>query len=135
MNERQRNELLEQANRNSATLGGSFPETVTVDGETVPLREFYFELTNRDELDDEQARLDEVLGYMKRERLRLKQRLEDDDIAYETGQELVERIRELDRAINAFESLNEPSFGEQVRRERIQSAEELVEMLRNFGAP
>jgi hypothetical protein len=136
MNERQRNELLEQVNRTSATLGGSIPETVTVDDETVPLRAFYFEVADRGELDEEaQARVDDILGYLRRERLRVTQRIENDDIEYRTGQELVDRIQELDRAVNAFESLEEPSFGEQVRQERIQSAEELRDMLRQFGTP
>lgn len=134
MNDRRRNELLAQVNRTSATLGGSIPDTVTVEGEAVSLREFYFEIADREALTaDEQARVDEVVRYMKRERLGLVQRIENDEIDDETGQELADRVRELDRAINAFESLDEPSFDEQVRRERIQSAEGLRDMLRQFG--
>lgn len=134
MNERQREELLERVYRSSGTVGRSIPETVTLEDESVPLRRVYFEVAGRDELPaEERERVQEVLSYLRRKRLALVQRIEEGGIEYETGTALVDRIRKLDRAINAFESLDDPSFEEQVRRERVESAREAVELLREFG--
>ncbi|WP_135819682.1 DUF5788 family protein [Halostella litorea] len=134
MNERRREELLSRVNRTSGTVGGSMPESIRVDGRSVPVREFYFELSDRADLSpEERGRVEDVLSYLRRERLALVGRIRDGDVDCETGESLVAEVRDLDRAINAFESLEDPDYGEQVRRERIESARELIEMMREFG--
>ena len=132
MDKRQRNRLLEQLDRPSATLGRSLPETVTIDNEVVPIRDLYFALADRERLTEaDRRRLEESLRYLRRKRLQLKHRLEEDEkLEYDAGEALVERIHRLDRAIDAFESVDAPELGEQVRAERIESAEELLELLR-----
>lgn len=134
MNERQREELLAQVHKTSGTVGRSIPETVRIDGETIPLREFYFEVWNRSELGEEDHEtVEEILSSLRRERLALVQRIQQGAVDHETGKSLVSEIRDLDRAINAFESLDGPSFGEQMRQEKIRSAQELVDLMREFG--
>lgn len=134
MNDAERAELLESIYSGSGTIGSSIPETVTIDGETVPLREFYFEVAEPDELGNkERERVEEVLSFLRRERLAMVQRIRNQEVEYETGKAVVPTIRDLDRAINAFESLEDPSYAEQVRRHRIESARELVDLMREFG--
>lgn len=134
MNERQRDELLRRVYQSSGTIGGSMPETVRIEGESIPLRDFYFEVSDREELREaDRERVEEVLSYLRRKRLTLVQRIRQYEVEYERGESLVAKIRELDRAINALESLEDPSYGEQVRREKIKSARELVELMREFG--
>ncbi|WP_339106100.1 DUF5788 family protein [Haloterrigena salinisoli] len=134
MNEQQRVELLEQVYQSSGTIGSSIPETVRIEDETVPLREFYFEVADRDHRQEtERERIREVLSYLRRQRLQLIGQIREREVDYETGQSLVPRIQNLDRAINAFESLDEPCFEEQVRREKIESARELVDLMRELG--
>lgn len=134
MNERQRTELLDRIRRSSATVGRSIPETVRVDGESIPVRELYFEVSDRADLEsEERRRVEDVLSYLRRERLRLVQRIENDDVDYERGTELASEIVDLKRAIDAFESLGEPGLAEQIRQERIDSARELVDLLRKSG--
>lgn len=134
MNEAERAELLESIYNGSGTIGSSIPEEVTIDGETVPLREFYFEVADRDDLgEEERERVEAVLSYLRRERLAMVQRIKNREVDYETGTSLVPMIRDLDRAINAFESLDAPSYAEQVRRHRVESASELVDLMREFG--
>ena len=134
MNDRRREELLDRLRRTSGTLGASIPETVDVEGESVPLREFYFEIAGQEELREaDRERVEEVLSYLRRRRLSLVQRLEEGEMTYETGESLVRTVQKLDRAINALESLDDPSFEEQVRREQIRSAQELVDIMREFG--
>lgn len=134
MNERQRAELLEQVYQTSGTIGSSIPETVRIEDESVPLREFYFEVTDRDHLQEtERERIQDVLSYLRRQRLQLIRQIREREVDYETGQSLVPRIQNLDRAINAFESLDEPCFEEQVRRKKLESARELVDLMRELG--
>lgn len=134
MNDRQREELLERIYKTGATVGGSIPETVTVADESIPLREFFFEVSGRKSLSSEdRERVDEILQHLRRERLRLVQQIKHDEVDYETGRELVPRILELERAIDALEGLEAPGLAEHVRQEKIASAQELIDLMREFG--
>lgn len=134
MKEHQRDALLDRIHRSSTTVGGSIPESVTLDGESVPLREFYFRVSSREELQpNDEERIEEILTYLRRERLRLVQLVQNDEVDFESGKELVPKIAALERAINAFESLEDPSLEEQLRREKIKSARELVDLMRTVG--
>lgn len=118
----------------SGTLGRSIPETVQLEGESVPLQEFYIEVSGEEELREEDwESVEEILSYLRRKRMALIRRIREREVDYETGEALVLKIRDLDRAINAFESLDDPSFEEQHRRERIASARELIDLMREFG--
>lgn len=134
MNEQQSEELLSQIYRSSGLVGGSIPETIQLDDESVPVRSFYFKISNQEELHEEDREsVEEILSYLRRKRLSLIQRIRNRTVDYETGQTFVSRVQMLDRAINAFESLDDPSYEEQVRQEKIESARELVEFMRKFG--
>lgn len=134
MDEQQRNELLDRIHRSSTTVGGSIPEAVTLDGESIPLREFYFQVSNGEELQpDDEERIEEILTYLRRERLRLVQLIQNNEVDFETGKDLIPKISALERATNAFESLDDPSLEEQLRQEKIKSAQEVVDLMRAFG--
>ncbi|PSQ27571.1 hypothetical protein BRD06_04825 [Halobacteriales archaeon QS_9_67_15] len=130
MNERERQRLLDSTQRKSGTIGEEIPETVTVQGSEVDLREFVFECKRLEAVpDEERERIEEMERKLKRERLARKQRIADDDITYEEGERLVDVIRGLDRAINALEGLDSPSLSEELRRKRIRDAEKLLSLV------
>lgn len=130
MNERERQRLLDSTQRKSGTVGEQIPETVTVQGTEVELREFVFECKRLESIpDDERERIEEMKTALKRERLARKQRIADDDISYEAGERLVDVIRGLDRAINALEGLDSPSLSEELRRKQIRDAEKLLSLI------
>ncbi|WP_266081328.1 DUF5788 family protein [Haladaptatus caseinilyticus] len=134
MSEHQCTELLEQVYQTSGTIGSSIPEMVRIEDESVPLREFYFEVADRDDLQEtERERIQAVLSYLRRQRLQLVRQIREREVDYQTGQAIIPKIQNLDRAINAFESLDDPCFGEQVRREKIESARELIDLMRKLG--
>lgn len=134
MDEQQRSELLDRIYQTSGTVGRSIPETVRLGDESVPLRDFYFEVSGQEELPEEDREsVEEIVSYLRRRRMALVQQIQNREVEYETGKTLVPKIRDLDRAINAFESLDDPSFEEQVRRKKIESARELVELMRELG--
>lgn len=136
MNERERQRLLDSTQRKSGTIGEEIPETVTVQGREVDLREFVFECKRLEAVpDEERERIEEMERKLKRERLARKQRIADDDITYEEGERLVDVIRGLDRAINALEGLDSPSLSEELRRKRIRDAEKLLSLVEQATSP
>ncbi|PSQ39030.1 hypothetical protein BRD13_04555 [Halobacteriales archaeon SW_5_70_135] len=106
MQEYERKRLLERIEREGATVGATIPETIEVQGETVDLREFVFEVKRRETVSaGERERVERANRNLRRERLQRRQRVEDGDITPEEGERLVESIVGIDRALNALESL------------------------------
>lgn len=106
MREFERKQLLERIQREGATVGASIPDEVEVQGETVALQEFVFEIKKRETVPSgERERVERAKKNLRRERLQRKQRVEDDDISYEEGERLVESVVGIDRALNALEQL------------------------------
>jgi len=130
MNERERKRLLDKARRKSGTIGTELPETVTVQGTEVELREFVFECKRLDTVsEDERERLEETKRRLKRERLARKQRIAEADISVEAGEELVESIRGLDRAITALEGVDSPAYSTKLREKRKHDARRLLSLV------
>nr|WP_256486903.1 MULTISPECIES: DUF5788 family protein [unclassified Haladaptatus] len=104
--EYERKGLLERVERESATLGASIPESISVQGEEIDLREFVFEIKRRETIPEgERDRVERAKRNLRRERLQRKERLEEADITKEEGEQLVESIIGIDRALNALENL------------------------------
>ncbi|MFH5798233.1 DUF5788 family protein [Haladaptatus sp. CMAA 1911] len=102
----ERKGLLERVEREGATIGASIPETISVQGRDIDLREFVFEIKRRDTVPaGERDRVEQAKTNLRRERLQRKERLEEADISFEEGERLVESIIGIDRALNALESL------------------------------
>ena len=102
----ERKQLLERVEREGATVGADIPETIDVQGESVDLREFVFEIKRRETVPaGERDRVEEAEKNLRRERLQRKQLLEEGDITREEGEDLVGAIIGIDRALNALESL------------------------------
>ena len=106
MKEYERKQLLERVEREGATVGADIPETIDVQGESVNLREFVFEIKRRETVPaGERDRVDQAKKNLRRERLQRKQLLEEGDVSREEGEELVASIVGIDRALNALENL------------------------------
>jgi hypothetical protein len=104
--EYQRKQLLERVEREGATVGAAIPETIEVQGETVDLQEFVFEIKRRETVPKgERERVETAKRNLRRERLQRFQRLESEDVPYEEGETLADAIVGLDRALEALESL------------------------------
>lgn len=107
----ERKQLLDRIEREGAIIGASIPETIEfggedADGEPLRLREFVFKVKRLDGVPPERReRVDWAKRRLRRERLRRKERLEEADITWEEGEELVESIVGIDRALNALEGL------------------------------
>ncbi|MUV60458.1 DUF5788 family protein [Halobacterium sp. CBA1126] len=111
MREFERKQLLERVDREAATVGASIPETLDVQGEELELREFVFEVKAIDRVPaDRREDVEEAKKLLRRERMERRERLEDGDITREEGEELVDAIVGIDRALNALESLGTTSL-------------------------
>ncbi|SFF92310.1 hypothetical protein SAMN04488063_0810 [Halopelagius inordinatus] len=106
MKEFERKQLLERANREGATVGADIPDAIDVQGEEVELQSFVFEIKRRDTIPDgERERVEQAKRNLRRERLERLQKVEDNEVSYEEGEQLVESIIGIDRALNALEQL------------------------------
>ena len=106
MKEYERKQLLERIERDGATVGVDIPDRIEVQGEAVDLREFVVEIKRRETVPPgERERVEQAKKNLRRERLQRKQRIEDDDISREEGEQLAQAVIGIDRALNALESL------------------------------
>jgi len=102
----ERKQLLERIDREGATVGADIPEEITVQGETVELRSFVFEIKRRETVPPgERDRVERAKKNLRRERLGRRQQIEDGDIPVEEGERLAESIIGIDRALTALEQL------------------------------
>ncbi|MFP8956302.1 DUF5788 family protein [Natrialbaceae archaeon A-CW3] len=125
MKEYERKQLLERVGREGATVGADIPEEITVQGESIDLRQFVFEIKRRDTVPPgERERVEQAKKNLRRERLQRVQQIEDGDITREEGERLVTSIIGIDRALNALESLGPTDL------EREQQAQQMADKKR-----
>ncbi|MFP9192014.1 DUF5788 family protein [Natronosalvus vescus] len=125
MKEYERKQLLERVGREGATIGADIPEEITVQGESIDLRQFVFEIKRRDTVPSgERERVEQAKKNLRRERLQRVQQIEDGDITREEGERLVTSIIGIDRALNALESLGPTDL------EREQQAQQMADKKR-----
>ncbi|WP_254543334.1 DUF5788 family protein [Halomarina pelagica] len=131
MEEFERKQLLERIDREGATVGASIPETITVQGEEVNLREFVFEIKRRETVPSgERERVDRAKRNLRRERLQRKQRIERGEVSYEEGRALVESIVGIDRALEALQNLGPANVEAEARAQEAADQKRWVSFLR-----
>lgn len=112
----ERKQLLERAERESATIGASIPDEIEVQNREFPLREFVFEVKRLDSVPAEKREeVAEAKKLLRRERNDRKERLEAASITKAEGEEIVEAIVGIDRALNALESLGPTNIEREAR--------------------
>jgi hypothetical protein len=105
--EYERKGLLERVDREAATVGAEIPEEIEIQGESIDLQSFVFEIKRRDSVPPgERDRVERAKRNLRRERLERLERIEENEVSYETGDELAASIIGIDRALNALEGLN-----------------------------
>jgi hypothetical protein len=120
--EYERKQLLERVEREAATVGAEIPDEIDVQGETLELQTFVFEIKRRDTVPEgERERVQQAKKNLRRERLQRYQRIENEaDLSYEAGEELANSIIGIDRALNALEQLRPVDLeGEAQRQETV----------------
>jgi len=94
MREQERRALLDRIDREGASVGATVPESIEIDGESVPLSD----LVRRAESLDADRRT-ALRTQVRRERTRLREAIVDDQVDHETAERYADRIAGLDRAL------------------------------------
>ncbi|MFB6141650.1 MAG: DUF5788 family protein [Halosimplex sp.] len=116
MKEYERKQLLERIGREGATVGADIPDSIDVQGESVDLREFVFEIKRRDTIPEgERERVERAKTNLRRERRERKERIEAGEVSREEGERLAEAIIGIDRALNALENLGPANLEAEMR--------------------
>jgi hypothetical protein len=96
----EREALLERADRDSVSVGTSVPEKVELDGEEFALNEYVFEARAGGVGGED---LKEKKKLLRRKRKALLDEIREDEVCYDEGERLVERVAGIDRALNILQ--------------------------------
>lgn len=110
-----RDRLLERIDRDGATVGASIPETLTVGDETVQLGAFVHDAA-AGSVDPERVR--EVIRGLRAERNRRRSRIESGEPSRADGEQLVDSILGIDRALTMLESDGETDIEAEAEQQR-----------------
>ncbi|NHX35410.1 MULTISPECIES: DUF5788 family protein [Halolamina] len=118
MKEYERKQLLERVGREAATIGADIPREIEVQGETLELQQFVFEIKRRDTVPaDQRERVDEAKRNLRRERNERLELIEDGVVSYERGEELANSVIGIDRALDALEQLEPADIESEAARQ------------------
>jgi len=127
----ERKQLLERIEREGSTVGAEIPDGITVQGERIDLQSFVFEIKRRETVPrGERERVTQAKKNLRRERLQRKQRLEEADISRDRGEELVEAIIGIDRALNALEQLGPANLEDEAKAQETADKKRWMSFLR-----
>ena len=114
----QQKQLLERIGRDGATVGAEIPETIEIQGETLDLRQFVFEIKRRDTIPPgERDRVETAKRNLRRERVERVERIENNEVSYEEGTTLADAIIGIDRALNALDQLESVDLEAEAERQ------------------
>lgn len=116
MDDRKRAELLQQVNRQSATVGATIPDTIPIQGTEIELAEFIIETRGIDQLPPEsETILSEAKRTFREARADRVEQIESAALDREEAETLADEIVGIDRALNALETIRHPDFGDQAK--------------------
>ncbi|MDZ5812608.1 DUF5788 family protein [Halorubrum sp. AD140] len=131
MKEYERKGLLERVNREAATVGAEIPEEIEIQGESIDLRSFVFEIKRRDSVPPgERDRVERAKRNLRRERIERLEPIEENEVSYERGEELAASIVGIDRALEALEGLNAPDPETEAKRKEAADRKRWMRFLR-----
>jgi hypothetical protein len=129
--EYERKQLLERIGRESATLGVDIPDRIDVQGDEVELQSFVFEIKRLDSVPPgERDRVEQAKRNLRRERLERKERIEEGEISFETGEKLADAIIGIDRALEALENLDSGSVEAEAKRQEAADTKRWMDFLK-----
>jgi hypothetical protein len=129
--EYERKQLLERIGRESATLGVDIPDRIDVQGDEVELQSFVFEIKRLDSVPPgERDRVEQAKRNLRRERLERKERIEEGEISFETGEKLADAIIGIDRALEALENLDAGSVEAEAKRQEAADTKRWMDFLK-----
>lgn len=110
----EREALLDRVTSQSATVGASVPDEITVDGAALDLSAFIVESRKVDTVPPALDRkVTAARESLRSERERRVERLETEPVDRETAETLAEEVIGIDRALNALEGIRRPGFADE----------------------
>jgi len=116
--EYERKGLLERVDREAATVGAQIPAEIEIQGESIELRSFVFEIKRRETIPPgERERVERAKRNLRRERLERLEPIEKNAVSYEEGEALAASIIGIDRALEALDGLGAPDPETEAKRQ------------------
>jgi hypothetical protein len=106
MKPHEREGLIERVEREGATVGTRIPDTVSVQGQEMGLRDFVFETRKQEGVaPEERETVEKAKRNLRRERVERRNQLENDEMTLEESEALAASIVGIDRALHALNDL------------------------------
>jgi len=127
----ERKRLLERIERDGATVGVTIPDEITIQGETIDLQSFVFEIQRRETIPrGERDRVEQAKRNLRRERLERTEKLEDGEVSYEEGERIATATIGIDRALNALEQLGTVDLEQESKTQEMADKKRWMQFLR-----
>lgn len=127
----ERKQLLERIDREAATVGAQIPDEIEIQGETIELRDFVFEIKRRDTVPSgERDRVEQAKKNLRRERRHRRDIIDAGEVSFERGEALAESIIGIDRALESLEQLNPADVEQDARMKEAADTKRWVRFLK-----
>lgn len=104
--------------RDSFTIGTEIPEEIQIEGRVIPLKHLAFDISSKGEVPDKyDTDLKTIKRNLRRERNNMSDKLEECTVESEDeAQNLVDQIRQIDRALSVMSDPGETDVESEVKR-------------------
>ena len=118
MDETKQNTLLSLIDRDSLTVGVEIPEEIVVQERKIPLSEMVFDICSEGKTPDKfDMSVDEIKVQLRRERNNLVEEIEEGSITYQKGEENLEKIKSVERALSVLKNSGQDvSIEDEIKR-------------------
>lgn len=137
MSEHERWQLLCKLEKEFTFAGVNVPETIEIRGESFPLRSYIFEMVKRKGTipKEEQEAAYGLIGELKRRKKALIEDIRKAPITREKGNQLLQQIFGIDRAIEILYNLDKPkpSLIEEAKKARVADEKRWLDLLKKIA--
>lgn len=103
--------------KDSSTVGVKIPENIEIRNENINLKEIVLEVNRDSDLENEYGLTElELKKLLRREKNDLVSKIEDGEVSEEEAEEIVNKVRKIDRSLNSITSDREESLEKKIKR-------------------
>lgn len=103
--------------KDSSTVGVKIPENIEIRDENINLKEIVSEVNRDSDLENEYGLTElELKKLLRREKNDLVSKIEDGEVSEEEAEEIVNKVKKIDRSLNSITSDREESLEKKIKR-------------------
>lgn len=121
MDETKINIYLDQIDRESSTIGIEIPDEIEVQDQVIPLKSIVFDVCSDGDVPDQyDMNIDDIKVSLRREKNRMVDMIESGNVDQSQAEDLVEKSKQIDRALNAMKNPIDGDLESRIKRREAQ---------------